>query len=101
MSAPNSADELAAPLDGLLIDAALGPMRRFRPDSPTLSVAAGLARQPERTVRRLCSLEAEIGRIVVGVSKVEPSKRDRRFADTGWSESPVLYRILQWRPDER
>jgi hypothetical protein len=27
MSAPNSADELAAPVDVLLIDAALGPMR--------------------------------------------------------------------------
>jgi hypothetical protein len=48
-----------------------------------------LARQPERTVRRLCSLGAGVG-IVVGVSKVEPSKRDRRFADAGWSESPVL-----------
>jgi polyhydroxyalkanoate synthase len=69
MSAPNSADELADPLDVLLIDTALGPMRRFRPDSSTLSVAAGLARRPERTARRPCSLEAEIGRIIVGVSR--------------------------------
>ena len=37
-------------------------MRRFRPDSSTLSVAYGLARRPERTPRRRCLLGAEIGR---------------------------------------
>jgi polyhydroxyalkanoate synthase len=95
MSSPNAADELAAPLDVLLIDAALGPMRRFGPDSSTLKFAAGLARRPARTARRLGSLGAEVGRITAGASKLAPSKRDRRFADVAWSENPLLHRVVQ------
>ena len=42
-------DELAdraAPLDALLVDAALGPMRRLAPNSSTVRFAARLARDP-------------------------------------------------------
>jgi hypothetical protein len=70
MRAPNSADELAAPSRGVAESTRHSvPCANSGPDSSTLSVAAGLARRPERTARRLCSLGAEIGRIVVGVSK--------------------------------
>jgi polyhydroxyalkanoate synthase len=69
----------AAPLDALLVDAALGPLRRLAPNSSTVRFAARLARHPVTTGRRLGSLTAELVR--VGTSTTAPSKRDRRFAD--------------------
>ena len=39
--------ESAAPLDVLLVDAALGPVRRFVPDMSTAKWAVSLARKPE------------------------------------------------------
>jgi polyhydroxyalkanoate synthase subunit PhaC len=85
----------AAPLDALLIDAALGPVRRFAPDASTAKLLAGLARRPGTTARRLRSLAAESGRIVLGTSTVAPTRRDRRFADEAWTANPVLRRLVQ------
>jgi polyhydroxyalkanoate synthase subunit PhaC len=85
----------AAPLDTLLVDAALGPMRRLAPNSSTLRFAARLARHPEATGRRLGSLAAELARVGVGTSTIAPSKRDRRFADPAWSQNPLLHRAVQ------
>jgi polyhydroxyalkanoate synthase subunit PhaC len=120
---PADYDELAdqaAPLDVLLVDAALGPMRRLAPNSSTAKFAVQLARRPRTTARRLGSLAAELGRIGIGTSTVAPSKRDRRFADPAWTENPLLRRVAQsylaagrtadqlvgdaeldWRDDER
>ncbi len=117
------ADELAdraAPLDALLVDAALGPARRLAPNSSTVRFAARLARHPRTTGRRLGSLVAELARIGAGTSTIAPSKRDRRFADPAWAENPLLRRTVQsylaaartaerlvkdadldWRDDER
>src|ERR1700757_5142987 len=92
---PDQAADLAAPLDVLLVDAALGPVRRFAPGGSAGKLAAGLARHPRPTARRLGSLGAELGRIPAGTSTLAPSKRDRRFADTAWSENPLLRRIVQ------
>ncbi|HEU4426436.1 MAG TPA: alpha/beta fold hydrolase [Pilimelia sp.] len=85
----------AAPLDALLVDAALGPMRRLTPNSSTVRFAARLARHPVATGRRLGSLAGELARVGVGTSTVAPSKRDRRFADPAWSGNPVLHRVVQ------
>jgi polyhydroxyalkanoate synthase subunit PhaC len=85
----------AAPLDALLTDAALGPLRRFTPDLSTAKFAVSLARRPRTTSRRLASLAAEGLRIVAGTSTVSPSRRDRRFADPAWSENPLLRRVVQ------
>ncbi|HTV00929.1 MAG TPA: alpha/beta fold hydrolase, partial [Luteitalea sp.] len=85
----------AAPLDALLVDAALGPVRRFAPDLSTLKFALALGRKPRTTARRLGSLAAEVGRVAIGTSTLAPSKRDRRFADQAWSENPLLRRALQ------
>jgi polyhydroxyalkanoate synthase subunit PhaC len=93
--APEEAAELAAPLDSLLIDAALGPPRRFAPDASTAKFALGLARRPRTTGRRLGALAAELARIGIGTSTVAPSKRDRRFADPAWSGNPPLRRVVQ------
>jgi polyhydroxyalkanoate synthase len=95
---PEQAAELAdqaAPLDALLVDAALGSARRFAPDLSTAKLAVGLARRPRLTLRRVGSLGAEVGRIAIGTSTLGPSKRDRRFVDEAWSENPLLRRLVQ------
>ena len=95
---PDQAADLAdqaAPLDALLVDAALGPARRFAPDLSTAKLAVGLARRPRVTLRRVGSLGAEVGRIAIGTSTLGPSKRDRRFVDEAWSENPLLRRLVQ------
>ncbi|HKB29669.1 MAG TPA: hypothetical protein VKD26_02415, partial [Streptosporangiaceae bacterium] len=92
------AEELAdqaAPLDALLVDAALGPVRRFAPDASAARFAAALARQPRTTGRRLGSLAAELARIGAGTSALAAPKRDRRFTDPAWTENALLRRLMQ------
>ena len=79
--------ESAAPLDVLLIDAALGPVRRFVPDTSTAKWAFSLARQPDITARRLGVLGVEAGRILTGTSTVAPHRGDRRSRDIGYGQS--------------
>jgi polyhydroxyalkanoate synthase subunit PhaC len=85
----------AAPLDVLLVDAALGPVRRFLPDMSTAKWAVSLARKPRSTARRLGDLGAEAGRILAGTSAVAPRRGDRRFTDVGWTDNPLLKRLVQ------
>ena len=49
---PDDGEELAAPLDLLLTDAALGLGRRLTPNSSWLKLGAGLARRPRTVTRR-------------------------------------------------
>jgi polyhydroxyalkanoate synthase len=110
----------AAPLDALLVDAALGSRRRLAPNSSTARFAARLALRPGMTARRLGGLSAEMARILAGTSTVAPSRRDRRFTDPAWTQNPLLRRAVQsylasartaeqlvgdadldWRDDER
>ena len=94
-TADASVADAAAPLDSLLVDAALGPMRRFTPDSSTAAWAASMVRHPRRTSSRLLGWAAEAGRIATGSSEVAPDQRDRRFTDPAWSENPLLRRVVQ------
>jgi polyhydroxyalkanoate synthase subunit PhaC len=97
-STPPPSDDIAdraAPLDLLLVEAALGPMRRLAPNTSTARFAFHLARRPGVTGRRLAGLAAELARIGVGASTVAPSKRDRRFGDPAWAENPLLRRVVQ------
>ncbi|HSP38592.1 MAG TPA: hypothetical protein VLR26_12645 [Frankiaceae bacterium] len=64
------AAELASPLDALLVEAALGPVRRFAPDGAAARFAPGLARHPVATSGRLVRLAGELGRI--GTSSAQP-----------------------------
>ena len=91
---PDTADQ-AAPLDALLADAALGTFRRFSPDASAAKFAAGLARRPQVTGRRLGSLAAELVRIGAGTSTLAPARRDRRFTDPAWTDNALLRRIVQ------
>ena len=91
----STVDNVAAPLDTLLVDAAFGPLRRWLPDASTARLAVRLARQPVGTGRRLATLAGELGRVTAGRSTLTPSPRDRRFVDPGWSNNPVLRRVAQ------
>jgi polyhydroxyalkanoate synthase len=85
----------AAPLDALLVDAALGPIRRFAPDLSTVRWASSLARKPFTLARRMGDLASEAVGAAIGTSTRAPDKRDRRFADVAWAENPVLRRVVQ------
>ena len=67
-----AAAEQAAPLDALLVDAALGPFRRFAPNSSTAVFAARLATHPRTTGRRLGDLAGQLARIGVGTTTGRP-----------------------------
>jgi polyhydroxyalkanoate synthase len=78
-----AADAATAPLDLLLADAATGMLRRMNPGSSGLRLAVALAARPRLVAGRGTALAAELTRIAVGRSQVQPSRRDRRFADPG------------------
>ncbi len=87
--------DAAGGLDVLLTDAALGAVRRLRPDSSMLRLAAGLARRPRLVGRETARLGAELGRIVAGRSAITASPRDRRFSDPAWTGNAWLRRSVQ------
>src|SRR5580692_2996727 len=88
-------DAAAAPLDLLLGDAATGILRRMNPGGSGLRLAASLAARPRLVTGRGGRLAGELARIAVGRSQVQPSRRDRRFADPGWTGNPLLRRTMQ------
>src|SRR5689334_21044940 len=90
-----AADAAAAPLDLLLTDAANGVLRRLNPGGSGLRLAAALAARPRLIAGRGRQLVTELARITVGTSQVQPSRRDRRFADPGWAGNPLLRRAMQ------
>jgi polyhydroxyalkanoate synthase len=90
-----AAPDAAAPLDLLLTDAATGMLRRVNPGGSGLRLAAALAVRPRLVAGRGSQLLGELGRIAVGRSQVEPSRRDRRFSEPGWTGNPLLHRAMQ------
>src|ERR1700734_417726 len=94
-AAEAAAEAVAAPLDLLLTDAATGALRRVNPGGSGLRLAAALAGRPRLVAGRGRHLLGELARIAVGSSQVQPSRRDRRFADPGWTGNPLLRRTLQ------
>ena len=74
---PEQASGQAGSLDALLIDAALGPVRRFAPDTSTARLLAALAQRPRTPARRLRPLAAESGRIALGTSTLAPPHHPR------------------------
>src|SRR6202161_4150683 len=93
---PSAEDAVAgAPPDLLLTDAATGKLRRVTRGGAALRLAAALAARPRLVAGRGRQLLGELGRIAVGTSQVQPSRRDRRFADPGWAGNPLLRRAMQ------
>jgi polyhydroxyalkanoate synthase subunit PhaC len=89
------ADELAAPLDTLLIEAGQGTARRLIPNSSTARFVGRLASKPQVTLSRAAGLAQELGKIAVGSSEVTATRRDRRFSDPAWRHNPFLRRMMQ------
>jgi polyhydroxyalkanoate synthase len=94
-TAPGPGEAATAALDVLLTEAALDGRPRFVTPGPAVGVAAGLARRPLRTARRVASLGAELTRVAAGRSELRPARRDRRFADPAWETSWLFRRLLQ------
>ncbi len=84
-----------SPLDVMLTDAAVGPVRRLLPGRAGLKLAARLVARPLETTRLTARTARELGKVVAGVSQVEPGKRDKRFADPSWTGNTVLHRLCQ------
>ncbi len=93
--APSRATAESSPLDVMLTDAALGPIRRMLPGKAAFKLGARLAARPVDTTRLGLRTAGELGKVVVGASSVQPDKRDRRFGDPAWEGNPVLHRLCQ------
>src|SRR3954447_22300701 len=85
----------SAGLDTILTDAARGPLRRMLPGRAAVKLAGKLALRPTAVVRRSAGMGAELGRIAIGRSDVEPPRRDRRFGDEAWRSNPAFRRLVQ------
>jgi polyhydroxyalkanoate synthase len=94
-SASRTAGTRRTALDVLLTDAAVGQRSRFVRPLATVRVAAGLARHPRRTVRRVGGLGADLARVAAGRSDLGPAKGDRRFADPAWEGNWAFRRVMQ------
>ncbi|HWT24884.1 MAG TPA: alpha/beta fold hydrolase [Solirubrobacteraceae bacterium] len=88
-------EHVAEPLDVLLTDAALGPLRRWMPGRAGIKAAAKLGLRPDRVAVRGVRLATELGKVVAGRSDVAPDKRDRRFKDPAWSGNFAFRRLMQ------
>jgi len=95
-AAEEAADAVGGGLDMVLVDAARGPLRRLVPPAgTTLRFVSALARRPGAVAGRTGELVREVGKVVVGSSELEPSRKDKRFADPAWSGNPLLRRAMQ------
>ena len=84
-----------AALDVLLADAVVGQRSRFVRPAATARVAAGLARHPRRSARRVGGLGAQLVRVAAGQSDRGPARGDRRFADPAWNGNWAFRRVMQ------
>jgi class II poly(R)-hydroxyalkanoic acid synthase len=82
-------------LDAMLTDAVMGTSRRWVPGLAGVKAAAKLATRPRKVARRGAGLAAELAKIAVGRSEVEPPKGDRRFKDPAWAGNPAFKRLGQ------
>ncbi len=94
-SAPERSAADGSPLDVMLTDAAIGPVRRLVPGRAGFKLWARLASRPIDTAKQGLRTTVELGKVVAGTSQVEPGARDKRFADPAWTGNPVLHRLCQ------
>ena len=100
--------ETAAPLDVLLVDAALGPLRRFVPDMSTAKWALSLARKPDHrpAARRAgrrgrpSSAARRRSRRVAATAGSRMSRGPTTRCSSGWSSStsPAARPPSSWSP---
>jgi class II poly(R)-hydroxyalkanoic acid synthase len=88
-------DELAAPLDLLLVNSVLGFGRRMAPNTSWAHLAGNLARKPQTVAGHGGSLARELIDITRGASERAPARHDKRFTDPAWTQNPLLRRVEQ------
>lgn len=84
-------EELAAPLDLLLVNSTRSFVGRMTPSR----LGAKLAKQPRKTVGRGARLARELGTIAIGTSERVPARSDKRFSDPAWQGNPLMRRTMQ------
>lgn len=57
--------------------------------------AGRIGRQPGDLAREGVTTAAELARVVVGRSRLEPERGDKRFSDPTWTENPAYRRVMQ------
>src|SRR4051794_15016425 len=82
-------------MESIFADVALGPGQRFLPGLAGVRFAAKLGRRPQLPIRQGLRLGAELARIALGRSELEPDKSDRRFKDPAWKANPAFKRLCQ------
>ncbi|HYF26002.1 MAG TPA: alpha/beta fold hydrolase [Baekduia sp.] len=83
-------------LDVLLTEAATkGSAGRVLQPPALARLALGVARRPDRVVKRTAGLGAELARVARGTCEIAPPKGDRRFADPAWKNNWAFRRMLQ------
>ncbi len=88
-------DELAAPLDLLLVNSTRGFAGRMTPNQSWARLGASLARQPRTVADRLGDLGRELATITSGNSERVPTRADKRFSDPAWQGNPMIKRTMQ------
>ncbi len=94
--ATQDAGEAVMGLDMLLVDGARGPLRRMIPPAKTvLRLGGALVRRRDAVAQRSKDLVGDLGRVLAGSSDIEPSPKDRRYADPAWTGNPLMRRAMQ------
>src|SRR5262245_22390757 len=88
-------DELAAPLDLLLINSTRSFAGRMMPNQSWARLGASLARRPRTVTGRLGARGRELATISTGSSARVPARADKRFADPAWQGNPLMKRTMQ------
>ena len=94
-TAEHHAEDLAAPLDLLLVNSTRSFAERMMPNRSWTRLGVDLAKQPGTVARRVGSLTRELGTIAVGTSERAPARSDKRFSDSAWQDNPLLHRTMQ------
>ena len=88
-------EELAAPLDLLLINSTRSFAGRMMPDQSWTRLGGSLARQPGTVAGRLGLLGRELASIAAGNCDRAPARVDKRFSDPAWQGNPLMRRAMQ------
>ncbi|HET7664700.1 MAG TPA: alpha/beta fold hydrolase [Mycobacterium sp.] len=88
-------EELAAPLDLLLINSTRSFTGRMTPNQSWARLGGSLAKQPGTVAGRLGVLGRELASIAAGNCDRAPARADKRFSDPAWQSNPLMRRTMQ------
>jgi polyhydroxyalkanoate synthase len=91
----NRFDELAAPLDLLLVNSTRSFAGRMMPNQSWARLGGSLAHQPRMVADQIGGLGRELATIATGSSDRAPARSDKRFSDPAWQGNPLMHRTMQ------